>query len=199
MVRPGWFAIFLVLAATPSWASPDWRQAGGNLFVGPSDAGTAATPLPGGSRPTRVQPPTQPFDDAVSVAADQHGLDPKLLHALVTVESAYQAEAVSQAGAAGLTQLMPGTARDLGVGDRLTVPSNLRGGAEYLARQLERFGDLRLALAAYNAGPERVAQLGRMPDFTESYVQAVIECYLALSAGRSVRSTADCPALGATP
>lgn len=105
------------------------------------------------------------------------------------LESAYRADAVSPAGAGGLTQLMPATARDLGVRNRFDVEESLSGGADYLARQLLRFGDLRLALAAYNAGPERVARLGRVPEIeeTRNYVVSVIDCYLALAAGRDVR------------
>lgn len=112
----------------------------------------------------------------------------------MVVESAYRARACSPAGACGLTQLMPGTAADLGVRDRLDPSQNLRGGADYLARQLRRFGDLRLALAAYNSGPDRVARLGRVPDIaeTQAYVVSVIDCYLALTAGRGVRSSREC-------
>lgn len=91
---------------------------------------------------------------------------------------------------------MPGTARDLGVTDRFDPLENLRGGADYLARQMLRFGDVRLALAAYNSGPDRVARLGRIPDITETrnYVAAVVDCYLALTAGRGVRSSRECVA-----
>ena len=101
---------------------------------------------------------------------------------------------MSPAGAGGLTQLMPGTAADLGVRDRFDVEENLSGGADYLARQLLRFGDLRLALAAYNSGPGRVARLGRIPDIeeTRNYVVSVIDCYLALTAGRGVRNAPQC-------
>ena len=118
----------------------------------------------------------------------------RLLHALVVVESAYRPQACSHAGACGLTQLMPGTAADLGVRDRFDPYENLRGGADYLARQILRFGDLRLALAAYNSGPDRVARLGRIPNITETqnYVVTVINCYLALTAGRGVRSSREC-------
>lgn len=91
---------------------------------------------------------------------------------------------------------MPGTAADLGVVDRFDVEQNLSGGADYLARQLLRFRDLRLALAAYNAGPGRVARLGRVPDIeeTRNYVASVIDCYLALTAGRGVRNAPQCRA-----
>ena len=142
----------------------------------------------------RLPPSTQPFDKLVEDAAARHGLDPKLLHALVAVESAYRPGAVSPAGAGGLAQLMPGTAANLGVRDRFDPAENLNGGAAYLAEQLVRFRDVRLALAAYNSGPKRVARLGKVPDIAETrtYVSAVTECYLALAAGRRIRSRADC-------
>lgn len=136
----------------------------------------------------------QPFAEAIAEAADRHGLDRKLLHALVVVESAYRPQACSHAGACGLTQLMPGTAADLQVRDRFAPEDNLRGGAAYLAQQLIRFGDVRLALAAYNAGPARVARVGRIPDIAETrrYVARVLDCYLALAAGRRVFTVRQC-------
>jgi len=184
-------ALALALVAAPAAAQPDWRGAGGPLFV---DVGHAASVSGPRDDEARLPPLSQPFGQTVASAAERHGLDPKLLHALVTVESAYRADAVSRAGAAGLTQLMPATAVELGVSDRFDPQANLSGGADYLARQLLRFGDLRLALAAYNAGPARVAAIGRVPSIpeTRAYVQAVVECYLALSAGRGVRRASEC-------
>jgi soluble lytic murein transglycosylase-like protein len=89
---------------------------------------------------------------------------------------------------------MPATAVELGVRNRFDPGENLRGGADYLARQILRFGDLRLALAAYNAGPSRVARLGRIPDISETrqYVSLVIDCYLALTAGQGPRNARQC-------
>ena len=89
---------------------------------------------------------------------------------------------------------MTATARELGVRDRFEPLQNLNGGADYLARQILRFGDIRLALAAYNSGPGRVARLGRIPEIaeTQAYVVAVVDCYLALTAGRGVRSSREC-------
>ena len=186
----------------------DWSRAGGALFAGgelpeaapPLDPPDAVPPRPLQPEP-RVSEADQPYADAIGRAAARHGLDPKLLHALVVVESAYRPGAISRAGAAGLTQLMPGTASDLGVRDRRDVQANLHGGAAYLAQQVVRFGDVRLALAAYNAGPGRVARLGRVPPIaeTEAYVAAVVDCYLALTAGRGVRSARECAARGARP
>jgi soluble lytic murein transglycosylase-like protein len=183
----------LAAAASPAGAQTDWSAAGGGLFpVPPPQAEPPGHP--GFDAAARLTPPIQPFDADVAEAARRHGLDPKLLHALVVAESSYRPAAVSPAGAVGLTQLMPATARDLGVRDRRDPRDNLAGGADYLARQLLRFADLRLAVAAYNAGPERVARLGRVPKIpeTEAYVATVIDCYLALAAGRTVRRPGDC-------
>ena len=199
----------VVIMAVLAWTSPalaqtaDWSRAGGSLFAGagiaaPDPVGSveALDPPPSQpiSLPAVVAPAEQPYAEAVGSAAERHGLDPKLLHALVVVESAYRPQAKSPAGAVGLTQLMPGTAAELGVVDRKDALASLQGGAAYLAEQVVRFGDIRLALAAYNAGPARVARLGRVPDIRETriYVAAVVDCYLALSAGRGVRSSREC-------
>lgn len=195
-------AALLVAAPAAAQQSADWGRAGGALFADadaePAEARRLETLEDVATAEPRLAPLAQPFADAVADAAARHGLDPKLLHALVTVESAYRPRACSHAGACGLTQLMPGTAAELGVADRFDPVANLRGGADYLARQIVRFGDLRLALAAYNSGPGRVARLGRIPSIpeTEAYVASVVECYLALTAGRGVRSSRECRAPG---
>ena len=113
---------------------------------------------------------------AVRQLAARFDLSPALLEAVVWQESRWRHDAVSPAGARGLAQLMPGTARDLGVnpGDPL---ANLEGGARYLRAQLDRFdGDLERALAAYNAGPGRVIQAGGVPNIRETrlYVAAIM-------------------------
>lgn len=194
---PAAVAALILLVMAPSAAAADWSAAGGNLFVGSGqpDRPPQEAPLAEVAFAPQLPGPRQPFAAAVAESAARHGLDPKLLHALVAVESGYRVRAVSAAGAAGLTQLMPGTARDVGVADRFDPEANLAGGAAYLARQLLRFGDLRLALAAYNAGPDRIARLGRVPAIPETrqYVARVIDCYLALAAGRSVAGVGDCP------
>lgn len=191
----GWALVCLsALVGTPALAEPDWRSAGGAIFAVPATSG----PTSAGAETMEavIQAPVsrQPFETAVGDAAARQRIDPKLLHALVAVESAYRPGAVSPAGAGGLTQLMPQTAKALGVSDRFDAAANLAGGADYLARQLVRFRDVRLALAAYNAGPERVARLGHVPEIaeTQAYVAAVVECYLALAAGRTVRAARDC-------
>jgi soluble lytic murein transglycosylase-like protein len=119
------------------------------------------------------------FSQEVSRASAATGLDTRLLHAVIAVESDYQREVVSPKGAMGLMQLMPGTAAALGVIDPFDPEENIVAGARYLRRLWDRFGDLTLALAAYNAGPERVEQFGGMPPFaeTEGYVAQVRRLY----------------------
>jgi soluble lytic murein transglycosylase-like protein len=117
--------------------------------------------------------------DAVATA---EGIDGRLFAALVWTESNFQPDAVSHAGAYGMSQLMPGTARGLGV-DPTDPVDNLRGGARYLAAQLDTFGRVDLALAAYNAGPGRVRSAGNaVPNIVETqlYVVRVLDRYEAL-------------------
>jgi soluble lytic murein transglycosylase-like protein len=112
----------------------------------------------------------------VSALASKYDLSPKLIDALVWQESRWNPAAVSPAGARGLTQLMPGTARMMGV-DAADPLSNLDGGARYLRTQLDAFGgDLVMALAAYNAGPGRVTRAGGVPPIAETkkYVASIV-------------------------
>lgn len=197
MVRRSILAAAAWSLAVSASAQVNWRAAGGDLFPGRSGVEAAQSD----DEVPRLPPMTQPYLAEIEAAAGRHGLDPKLLHALVVVESAYRPSACSRAGACGLAQLMPGTAHELGVQDRFDPEDNLSGGADYLSRQILRFGDVRLALAAFNAGPSRVARLGRIPSIpeTQSYVANVVSCYLALAAGRTVRSVRDCRTAEVSP
>jgi len=109
-----------------------------------------------------------PFAATVRRAANDTGLAADLLHAVIATESGYDPRARSPKGAMGLMQLMPATARDLGVVDPYDPEENIFGGARYLRTLWDRFGDLTLALAAYNAGPDRVVQYGGVPPFPET-------------------------------
>lgn len=112
----------------------------------------------------------------VARIASKYDLSPQLLEALIWQESRWNPRAVSPAGARGLTQLMPGTARDLGVNPDDPL-ANLEGGARYLRQQLNAFGgDLQKALAAYNAGPGSVVRAGGVPNFreTKAYIAAIM-------------------------
>jgi soluble lytic murein transglycosylase-like protein len=115
----------------------------------------------------------------IEATARQYGLVPELLHAVIRTESAYNAGAVSSAGAIGLMQLMPGTAARYKVGDIWAPAANVRGGAAYLRDLLDMFDqDLRLALAGYNAGEGAVIKYGRqIPPYpeTQQYVRKVLQ------------------------
>ncbi len=104
-------------------------------------------------------------------AAQQHGISVNLLYAIIRQESAWNPSAVSSVGALGLMQIMPGTGKsfcDLNTTELLDPQKNLNCGVRYFKKQLKRFGTVKLALCAYNAGPHRVASLGRCPNFKET-------------------------------
>jgi hypothetical protein len=115
-----------------------------------------------------------PYAAEIRQAAVANGIDPLLLASLVYAESGFDPNAVSSCGAIGLTQLMPKTARGLGVSDPYDTQQNLNGGAAYIARQLRNFGRADLALAAYNAGPGAISRLGAVPDSKQGYVRKIL-------------------------
>ncbi len=119
--------------------------------------------------------PDSPYAIHARAAAQRHGVPTDLFIKLVTQESGWNPRALSHKGAIGLAQLMPFTARKLGV-DPHDPKQNLEGGARYLAEQYNRFRDWRLALAAYNAGPEAVARYDGIPPYRETrlYVAAIM-------------------------
>jgi len=123
------------------------------------------------------------FDDLIRQAARRHGVDEHLVRAVITAESDFDPTCVSSAGAMGLMQLMPETARDLGVQDPFDPAQNIDAGVRYLAMLLERFdGDEKKALAAYNWGPSHVEAGGRLPSETRNYLRKVAR-FKALYAG----------------
>lgn len=116
------------------------------------------------------------FDEVIRRAADRYQVDPRLIKSVIRAESNFNYLAVSRRGAVGLMQLMPGTADDMQVVDPFDPEENIYGGTRYLRKMLGLFnGNLRLALAAYNAGPNTVAKLGKVPVYkeTENYVRKV--------------------------
>ncbi len=121
------------------------------------------------------------YNQIVDTAAHTYGLDSALLHAVISVESHYNSQALSRKGAAGLMQLMPNTARRYGVADAFDPVQNINGGARYLRDLLKLFNsDVSLALAAYNAGENTVVRYGnRIPPYRETmdYVPKVLGFY----------------------
>jgi soluble lytic murein transglycosylase-like protein len=115
----------------------------------------------------------------IEPAARKYGLDSRLVAAVIWVESSGDPKAESRTGAKGLMQLMPATARSLGVSNAFDPAQNVEGGTRYLKQQLDDHRDLSLALAAYNAGPTAVALHGGIPPYreTENYVRRVLDLY----------------------
>jgi soluble lytic murein transglycosylase-like protein len=113
----------------------------------------------------------------IAAAAGRSGLPSELISAVMDAESGYRPDAVSSSGALGLMQLMPGTARSLGVSDPLDPLQNVLGGSEYLRQQLQHFGSVEKALAAYNAGPGAVERHGGVPPYpeTRNYVERILD------------------------
>lgn len=124
------------------------------------------------------------LDGYINTVAAEHNVDPQLVKAVIKTESNFDSMAVSPKGALGLMQLMPGTARDMQVNDPLNPLENIHGGTKYLRQMLATFnGDLRLSLAAYNAGPGRVTPNGMtvyIPE-TQQYVARVLDNYNLLT------------------
>ncbi len=120
------------------------------------------------------------YHDYILEAGQRHEVDPALIKAIIMAESNYDPRAVSRQGAKGLMQLMPNTARELGVRDIFDPEHNIDGGVKYFRFLLDECdGQVRLALAAYNAGLYKVKQYGGIPPFkaTRRYIQKVMEYY----------------------
>lgn len=180
-----------VNGATPNFASGGVSQAvQGNLapsqspqatsgsFAAALQAATSADYAPAGLKgeASGGAGPSE-YDPLIEQSAARYGLDPAVLHGLIQQESGFDPNSQSDAGAAGLTQLMPGTASSLGVANPLNPAESIEGGARYLSQMMSRFGgNTEDALAAYNAGPGAVQQYGGVPPYaeTQSYVSKVL-------------------------
>lgn len=169
-----WVGALALMAAGPAAAQV--------IEVGPQGAVTYAGPVVSSAegvraieRPTTL-PPVSSVSAAIATAAERHQVSPQLVEAVAWQESRLNQSAISPKGARGVMQLMPGTARELGV-DAHDLASNVDGGTAYLAKMMKLFdGDLVRALAAYNAGPGAVLKHGGVPPYaeTQAYVAAVL-------------------------
>lgn len=119
------------------------------------------------------------FDELIQKASVRHGVDFHLIKSVIFAESMFDIKAVSSAGARGLMQLMPDTAKELGVSDSFDPEQNIMGGAKYLKFLLKKFKNTRNALAGYNAGPAAVVYYNGVPPFDETtaYVEKVSNFY----------------------
>lgn len=158
--------------------------------MGPSadavDAETAVQQTTIRQSATALQEPREPalpFEEHILQAAQTYQVDPALIHAIIMAESSYNPRAVSHRGAQGLMQLMPTTAKWLGIEDSFDPAMNIDGGVRYFKRLLDRFdGDVKLALAAYNAGSRYVRKYGGVPPFkaTRIYIKKVLQYHRVL-------------------
>lgn len=181
--RRGLIAGFLFLGLTLIWPglassnviSVEVEDDGSiRLHDGKSDSGVAV--LDTAPARTPLLPNREELQQYVARAARKYDLPESLILGVIRAESFGNHEARSKAGAIGLMQLMPSTARGLGVEDPFDPEQNILGGSRYLGRMIQKFdGDLDLALAAYNAGPSRVEEAGGIPDIdeTQRYVNRV--------------------------
>jgi soluble lytic murein transglycosylase-like protein len=178
--RPGWADIYVYTApdgaVSLSNVPTDDRYA---VLVASQQPDVAAAPVAKAAKPGPARKAR--YDKVVEEVSRAYGLESALLHAVISVESSYNPKAVSNKGAAGLMQLMPGTAKRYGVADAFDPLQNLSGGAKYLRDLLNLFdSDVSLALAAYNAGENAVMKHGnRIPPYRETlrYVPKVLDYY----------------------
>jgi hypothetical protein len=142
-------------------------------------------------------PPGDQYDKLILRSARNHRVEPALVKAVIAAESNFKPTAVSRVGAQGLMQLMPQTARELGVENPFHPAENVDGGTRYLRDMLDRFGDLKRAVAAYNAGPEAVDRYRGIPPYPETldYVARVLNYYRGYHAEFRSRTPSLAPSI----
>lgn len=161
-------------------AGSGYLEVGSGEIVGHEAMPSAVPPAPPAQPDTPKTTARDPLEKLIAGAAWRQGIDPDFVASVVKAESGFVATATSPKGALGLMQLMPRTAATLGVTNVFDPASNLEGGTKYLRQLLDRYdGDAVKALAAYNAGPQRVEEFGGIPPFPETYayVARIIKDY----------------------
>jgi len=185
-------ALVVAMAAGLAWAGPvraeglyRWTDARGIVHLtdrrplsGPYQVVRAPRGLSRASR-TRSGPPPRTYDALIARASHAHGIPAALVKAVIHAESAFDPRAVSPKGAMGLMQLMPDTARSLGVAQPFRAEENVLGGTRYLRELHDRYGSWTFTLAAYNAGPTAVDRYRGVPPYAETreYVRRVLSYY----------------------
>lgn len=132
-----------------------------------------------GMTESKLEKRARPYRKTIKRYAKKYQVNPAMVQAIISVESCFNRKAVSRAGAQGLMQLMPATAKTLGVIDSFNSIENIKGGIKYFSKLMKRFDNATLALAAYNAGPGAVAKYNGIPPYkeTQQYVKRVLKRY----------------------
>jgi len=177
-----------ITGAPPPTSVPESNPAFQKALAQALQNGTPGASAPAAAAALAPAPvPPEQIDALVNQNADTWQVDPSLVKAIIANESGFNANATSPVGAQGLMQLMPATAQGVGVKDSYDPAQNVAGGTRYLKGLLDRFhGDIKLAVAAYNAGPGAVEKYGDVPPYaeTKNYVQNVLGSYDKYRAGR---------------
>lgn len=187
----------LALSALPVWGDiTSYRDENGRLvYVNSTDSELTQAASRGGASAAIIliekrKKRLKGVQEHIEATAKTYQVDPRLVYAMIEVESAWRPSAVSKAGALGLMQLMPSTAKELGVRDPFDPNQNITGGVRYLRKLLDRFNNnLTLSLAAYNAGPNAVSSYGGVPPFQETlnYLERIRTKYGRATASRPSR------------
>jgi soluble lytic murein transglycosylase-like protein len=178
-------------------AAPELPASGSRLPASGQKSGSTLSPF---ARNAPHAPVALNLDEVVNVASGHYRLDPDLVNSVIKAESGFNVRAVSPKGAQGLMQLMPGTASQLGVPNAFDPQANVEGGTKYLRELLERYNfDLVKALAAYNAGPQRVEQFGGVPPYYETrvYVARIVRDFNKKKAAQQKTARPATPKLAA--
>jgi hypothetical protein len=176
-LHKNWLLVGILGAGILSWPAVAAGQTARKIAaIMEQDGRVVYTNIPTAPTVSNAPRPTTPFDALIDNISARHGVDSRLVRAVIEVESNFDRHAVSPKGARGLMQLIPSTGARFGVSDPFDPAQNIDGGVRYLRFLLEMFdGNLSLSLAAYNSGENRVARLGRIPQIreTQDYVGKV--------------------------